>query len=260
MSGWIKMGVGLRRHPKVVRLASALKADRLRVVGALHAVWCVFDEHSNDGRLYGYSSAIMDEEIGWRGFSKAMQGIGWLVEAEDSLTVPDYEEHNGPTARRRATETVRKAVSREAAGDVRTGTERIADHKRAKRGQVSASNADTLRAREEKRREEEKTMVAPASADPTPPPTPPLKAKDLIAEGVEAQTAADWLALRKAKRLPLTQTAWVDTKAEGTKAGLTAPQTVAKAVANNWAGFKAAWLARDAAKAQNGADVFDGVH
>lgn len=105
-------------------------------------------------------------------------------------------------------------------------------------------------------------MVAPPDGVPTEPVALPLKAKDLAAEGVDRQLAADWLALRKAKRLPLTPTAWADTKSEGLKAGLDASQTVAKAVANNWAGFKSSWLLRDAAthKAVNGADVFDGVH
>lgn len=73
-------------------------------------------------------------------------------------------------------------------------------------------------------------------------PTPPLKAKDLIAEGVDPQAAADWLALRKAKRLPLTATAWDDTKSEGQKLGLTPAQAVAHAVTHNWAGFRASWL------------------
>lgn len=86
------------------------------------------------------------------------------------------------------------------------------------------------------------------AASATPPPAPPLTAKDLVAEGVDPQHAADWLALRKAKRLPLTATAWADTKAEGAKAGLTPAQTVAKAVASNWSGFKASWLLREAAK------------
>ncbi len=40
---WIKMRAGLQTHPKVVRLTSALKADKLRVIGGLHAVWCLFD-------------------------------------------------------------------------------------------------------------------------------------------------------------------------------------------------------------------------
>jgi hypothetical protein len=157
VSGWIKMGVGLRRHPKVVRLAAALKADRLRVVGALHAVWCVFDEHSNAGRLEGYSSSVMDEEIGWRGFSKAMQGIGWLVEDADGLTVPDYEEHNGPTAKRRAQDASRKGRSRAEADDQPDpDPQPVRIESGHASGQMSASEADTSRNREEKRREEKK--------------------------------------------------------------------------------------------------------
>jgi uncharacterized protein YdaU (DUF1376 family) len=107
--------------------------------------------------------------------------------------------------------------------------------------------------------EEKAAAVATAA-----PPAPPLKPADLVAEGVDPQAAADWMALRRAKRLPLTPTAWADTKAEGQKAGLTPPQTVAKAVANNWAGFKAAWLTREAASRgqSSGQPAFDldGVH
>lgn len=40
---WIKMRADLHTHPKVVRMASALKADRLRIVGGLHSAWCLFD-------------------------------------------------------------------------------------------------------------------------------------------------------------------------------------------------------------------------
>ena len=149
MSGWIKMGVGLRRHPKVVRIASALKADRLRVVGALHALWCVFDEHSNDGVLAGYTLAIMDDEIGWRGFSAAVQAVGWLVEDGDGLYVPEYEEHNGPTAKRRALDNQRKGKSRKS-------SEVDPPDSYQESGQVSASDADKTKNREEKRREEKK--------------------------------------------------------------------------------------------------------
>ena len=92
------------------------------------------------------------------------------------------------------------------------------------------------------------------------PPAPPLKSQDLESEGVDPQAAADWLALRKAKRLPLTPTAWADTKAEGAKVGLTPGQTVAKAVANNWAGFKASWLApKGHQQPSEPADVFAGA-
>jgi len=132
---WIKMRVGLRRHPKVVQIVSALNADRLRVVGALHAVWSVFDEHSIDGHLPGYSFEQMDQEIGWPGFCAAMHGINWLDRDGDcGLVMREFSTHNGASAKRRAQESQRKRETRE--------TDR----------KVSASNADEKRTREEKRR------------------------------------------------------------------------------------------------------------
>lgn len=152
-SGWIKMGVHLRTHPKVVRMASALRADRLRVVGGLWAVWCIFDAHTDDGLLEGYTLQAIDDDLGWKGFAAAMQSIGWLEESESGLRAPDYEDHNGPSAKRRASETKRKADNRADAGDTRTKSQRMADTAQTPSGQMSASDADTLRAREDKRRE-----------------------------------------------------------------------------------------------------------
>lgn len=171
MSGnWIKMSVDLRSHPNVVRLAATMKSDRLRVVGGLHAVWSIFDAHSTDGLLAGYSHQAIDDDLGWRGFSKAMEAVGWLEFSAEGARAPRFEEHNGTTAKRRATETKRKASSREA-HDGRTKTERMAawkaDKERIESGQMSASDADRKRAREEKRREEP-TASAPKVLE-TPP-------------------------------------------------------------------------------------------
>ena len=134
---WIKMRSDLFTHPKVVRISSALKADRLRTVGGLMAVWCLFDAHSVDGKLDGYTLDALDDLIGWPGFSASMASIGWLEDHGDSLSTPRFDEHNGQSAKRRATETERKRVAR-AVGD------------------SSADDADKKRSREEKRREEEK--------------------------------------------------------------------------------------------------------
>lgn len=64
----------------------------------------------------------------------------------------------------------------------------------------------------------------------------------MAADGVDAQHAADWLAVRKAKRLPLTQTAWSETKAEAAKAGVSVAEAVRMAAAHGWGGFRASWL------------------
>lgn len=74
-----------------------------------------------------------------------------------------------------------------------------------------------------------------------------LKASDLIAMGVHEQHAKDWLAIRKQKRTPLTETAMAATKREADKAGMTIPDVIRVAAENGWSGFKAEWLKGDKA-------------
>jgi hypothetical protein len=117
---WIKMRVALKSHPKVVRILSAIrphdvqtKSDAFRIVGGLHAVWTLFDTHSIDGELRGYTPEIMDEAIGWPGFSGAMMSVGWLeFDGLETLTMPDFDEHNGKSAKRRAEDARRKQIER----------------------------------------------------------------------------------------------------------------------------------------------------
>lgn len=147
---WIKMRADLHTHPKVVRIASALKADRLLIVGGLHAVWCLFDMHSEDGMLSGYTTETVDELIGCAGFANAMCAVKWLVSEDDGLSLPEFDEHNGQSAKRRATETKRKRQER----DEGASTDRFS----------SASDADKKRSREEKRREDKEEPPNPPQA------------------------------------------------------------------------------------------------
>lgn len=137
---WIKMRLDLQTHPKVVRILSATKADKFRVIGGLHAVWSVFDTHSSDGQLNGYSPETLDHIIGWQGFSDAMIAVGWLyADNEDALLLPDFDEHNGKSGKRRAEDQKRKREDRKSPPSVRN---------------LSSIDADKNRTREEKRREE----------------------------------------------------------------------------------------------------------
>ena len=65
---------------------------------------------------------------------------------------------------------------------------------------------------------------------------------ELILEGVERQHAEDWLKVRRAKRAPLTISAWADVKAEAAKAGISSGEAVRIAAARSWQGFRALWL------------------
>lgn len=136
---WIKMRVDLQTHPKVFRMASALNADKLRIIGGLHSAWCLFDVHADNGVIVGYTRDVLDHMIGWPGFSDAMISVGWLDENDESLSVPRFDAHNGKSAKRRATDSDRKRI-----------------------GRLSAQHADTCPTengtREEKRREEIKPL------------------------------------------------------------------------------------------------------
>ncbi|WP_340141324.1 hypothetical protein [Pseudomonas poae] len=133
---WIKMRIDLQTHPKVFRMVSALKADRLRIIGGLHIAWSIFDTHCDDGVLVGYTVDAMDAVVGWPGFTQAMIDVEWAgIQDDGSLVMPRFEEHNGASAKRRANDNERKRNDRK--------TKSVRN--------VSASDADYLRTREEKR-------------------------------------------------------------------------------------------------------------
>ena len=111
---WIKMNKSLPRDPRVVRISSALKADRLRTVGGLLSAWCLFDEQTANGKLDGYTPELLDEIIGMTGLADAMMSVGWLEFDGESLQVPRFEEHNGQSAKRRAQDSSRKLSARKA--------------------------------------------------------------------------------------------------------------------------------------------------
>lgn len=69
---------------------------------------------------------------------------------------------------------------------------------------------------------------------------------DLVAFDVDDQVAAEFLALRKRKRAPLTPLALEGIKREACKADLTLGEALRKCVERGWQSFEAAWVARDA--------------
>ena len=160
---WIKMRTDLKTHPKVVRMSSALKADRLRVIGGLWSVWGTFDTHSVDGTLVGYSFFAIDEDLGWPGFAEAMAAVNWLVEVEnEGLEIPEFDEHNGASAKRRAGDSKRKGVDRK--------SDPGADGSWNGDGQMSASDADKKQTREELDKRKSKKVG---------PPNPPAGGSDI---------------------------------------------------------------------------------
>lgn len=136
---------------------------------------------------------------------------------------------------------------REDAGDESTGAKSAAQRKaeQRERDRLAALEASEQQCHDasrnvtlDKDKEEIKKKKEKDSA-------PALTIPELVAEGVSDETAAEYLAHRKAKRAKLTARAWDDIKTEIFKAGLTAEQGCRKALARGWTGFEAAWLRDD---------------
>lgn len=82
----------------------------------------------------------------------------------------------------------------------------------------------------------------------------------LISVGCDGQAAKDWLAIRKTKKLPLTQTALKTIQSEADKAGVTLANAIEIAASNSWAGFKASWLQNQAAQEAKQPESFIELH
>lgn len=105
---WIKMQKNLSRNPKVRDMRRVLKVGKVQtMVGFLHDFWSWTDDFSVSGELDGVTEKDIDEIVGVAGFSAALRKVGWLEGEEGDLRLPNFTEHNGQSAKRRAMEAER---------------------------------------------------------------------------------------------------------------------------------------------------------
>jgi len=111
---WIKMEVRLPDKPEVWQMAGILSIDPDSVVGKLLRVWAWFDSHTEDGNAVGVSFPLVDRIAGVTGFAEAMALSGWLNQNGHLLSLPNFQRHNGKTAKNRALTNERVAKHRNA--------------------------------------------------------------------------------------------------------------------------------------------------
>jgi hypothetical protein len=157
---WLKMDTDLPEKPEVWQIAGMVGLEPDHVVGKLLKVWRWFDKHTESGNAAGVTYPLLDSLVGVTGFAEAMVFAGWLVQDGRNLVLPNFDRHNGKTAKNRALTAKRVAQMR---------------------------NADvTLPAlpREEKRREEKEQKKEQGATAPPPPVAKRSKRQEL--------TFADW--------------------------------------------------------------------
>jgi hypothetical protein len=110
---WIKVEHATPDKLEVVQMSSILRIDQDAVAGKLVRVWSWADENSVDGAALTVTEAFIDKVARRKGFAAAMREAGWLRGKNGALELPNFQRHNGKSAKKRAVDMERKRRERE---------------------------------------------------------------------------------------------------------------------------------------------------
>lgn len=108
-------------------------------------------------------------------------------------------------------------------------------------GYPTATDALPIRSRSREEEEQEQNQDQKQKPARAAPPATNARAA-LLAEGVDEQTAADWIAHRKAKRATVTATVLAMRKQACAEAGVSLAAGLALEISRNWNGLQADWI------------------
>lgn len=105
---WIKVETSLYEKTEVFRIAKLLECSRAEALGLLIIFWVWADKNTPDGWLQADADII--DTLTKKGFCSALAKVGWLELSGDKVKLPNYDRHNGSSAKSRAmtAERVRK--------------------------------------------------------------------------------------------------------------------------------------------------------
>lgn len=101
---WLKVQVHTPDKPEIYDIADQLGIDPDAVFGKCFRVWVWFDAHTTNGKPngVGVSYTLLDRLANVSGFAKAMHAAGWLESDGDVFWMPNFDYHNGESAKTRA--------------------------------------------------------------------------------------------------------------------------------------------------------------
>jgi len=211
---WIKLQKDTPDKPEVLAIATRMNLDPDAVVGKLVRIWSWFDTHTIDGNANSVTFSLLDRLAGVTGFAEQMTFVGWLDQKGHVLTLPNFEYHNGETAKKRAL------------GKNRQDKFRNNDESNAKSNASSVTESLPEKRREEKSIDIQKERATIVACPPD----------------VDQQIWDDWKQLRKAKKAPVTETVVSSARKEASKANMSFSDFLSVWCARGSQGLQADWL------------------
>ena len=141
---WIKMRSNIDHDWRVVRMAELLGLPELHIVGCLWKVWSWADQNTVDGNAICVTDVTLERYTGVTGFAYAMRQVGWLKGENGALCLPNFLEHNGQTAKKRAQTQVRVAKHRNASSVTKALPEKRREEKKRDTTKVVSSMRPTI--------------------------------------------------------------------------------------------------------------------
>ncbi len=141
---WIKMRSNIDHDWRVVRMAELLGLPELHIVGCLWKVWSWADQNTVDGNAICVTDVTLERYTGVTGFAYAMRQVGWLKGENGALCLPNFLEHNGQTAKKRAQTQVRVAKHRNASSVTKALPEKRREEKKRDTTKVVSSVRPTI--------------------------------------------------------------------------------------------------------------------
>lgn len=166
---WLKWIKGLSKKQEVIKMAGILGIDRFSVASRCMSVWEWADDEVPEESIRQNGSAVIkmsprdgdniafiDDVAGVTGFAEAMCDAGWLSIQSGFIEFPNFDIHNGETAKTRArnSKNQKGKRSKDAAKNTPQNTSCHHDavtNVTGERTQMSPANGDISVTREEKR-------------------------------------------------------------------------------------------------------------
>ena len=205
---WIKIEHVTPDKPEVVAMADSLAIDQDAVVGKLLRLWIWADQQSHFGNALSVTDSFIDRYTMRSGFASALRSVGWLSGENGKLEFPNFDRHNGQTAKSRAL--IKKRVE-----------------KNRSKNDAKCNAGSVTKSLPEKRREEINTPLPPLAVPAS------LQTKDFLAAWnawVEFRTK-----LKKTKNLSVIfdqQLKWLENFGAVSAAGI-----LTQSMRNGWQGL-----------------------
>jgi len=102
MAGWMKVEHDTPDKQEILAIAGMLDVSPDDAFGKCFRLWRWFDLNSAEGNAPGVTFALLDRYLGATNLCESLEKVGWIVQTDDGISLPNFHYHNGSTAKKRA--------------------------------------------------------------------------------------------------------------------------------------------------------------